>query len=69
MASDRGKDRHASDGKPVLVRMSAAQRAELEGAVQALRDRAKVPGQRITLAGFVLDVALEAAREINRKKG
>ncbi len=63
----RPGDRHAKGGKGILLRPSEEQRAELEAAVKALGERSKVPGARVTLSGFVLDVALDAARDIIRK--
>jgi uncharacterized protein (DUF1778 family) len=63
----RTLDRHAVGGKPVLVRLTVEQRQRLEDAVAAVRTKAKGPGVKVTLSGFVLDAAIEVANRILRK--
>jgi uncharacterized protein (DUF1778 family) len=66
MSRDRRTDRHAADGKPILVRPTKDQRSELDQAVEIIRAKAP-PGSRVSVTSYVLDVALEAARETIRK--
>jgi hypothetical protein len=57
------KDKHLAEAS-LLLRMSNAEKAELQEAVRLLNDRSVVPGSKVYLGAFVLQVAQNAARKI-----
>jgi hypothetical protein len=59
-----------STDSAVLVRCQAAELEELKKAARTLEQeqQARFPGTRLPVFAFVLSVALERAREINRKR-
>jgi hypothetical protein len=56
-------DRHRVT-KYIHVRTTDQDHAMLLEAMAVLRDRHAIPGQRLTLSGFVLDCALDRAKKI-----